>query len=77
MTSHTIRKILGLSQNELAIAFDIPVSTVRNWDSKDCMPIYIYEMLSYIAFYDNDVQKHLRERIRERAERTACTDHSL
>lgn len=74
MTSHTIRKILGLSQNELAIAFDIPVATVRNWDSKDCMPIYIYEMLSYIAFYDNDVQKHLRERI---AERTACTDHSL
>lgn len=69
MTSHSVRKMLGLSQNDLAIAFDIPVATVRNWDSKDCMPIYIYEMLSYIAFYDNDVQKHLRERI---AERSTC-----
>lgn len=74
MTSHSIRQMLDLSQNELAIAFDIPVATVRNWDSKDCMPIYIYEMLSYIAFYDNDTQKHLKERI---AQRTACMDHSL
>lgn len=74
MTSHTVRKMLDLSQNDLAIAFNVPVATVRNWDSKDCMPIYIYEMLSYIAFYDNDARKHLKERI---ADRTACTDHSL
>lgn len=74
MTSHTIRKLLDLSQNELAIAFDIPVATVRNWDSKDCMPIYIYQMLSWIALYDNDARKHLKERI---ADRTACTNHSL
>lgn len=71
MTSHTIRKILGLSQNDLAIAFDIPVATIRNWDSKDCMPIYIYEMLSYIAFFDNNAQKNLQERI---SERSACGD---
>lgn len=74
MTSHTIRKILGLSQNDLAIAFRIPVATVRNWDSKDCMPIYIYEMLSWIAFYEDDAPKKIQERI---ADRTACTDHSL
>lgn len=74
MTSHTIRKILGLSQNDLAIAFDIPVATIRNWDSKDCMPIYIYEMLSWIAFYEDDAPKKIKERI---ADRTACTDHSL
>ena len=69
MTSHSVRKMLGLSQNELAIAFDIPVATIRNWDSKDCMPIYIYEMLSYIAFFDNNAQKNLQERI---SERSAC-----
>lgn len=74
MTSHTVRKMLDLSQNDLAIAFNVPVGTVRNWDSKDCMPIYIYEMLSYIAFYDSNAKKHLQERI---ADRTACTDHSL
>lgn len=71
MTSHSVRKMLGLSQNELAIAFDIPVATIRNWDSKDCMPIYIYEMLSYIAFFDNNAQKNLQERI---SERSACGD---
>lgn len=69
MTSHTIRKMLGLSQNDLAIAFNVPVATVRNWDSKDCMPIYIYEMLSWIAFYEDDAPRKLQERI---AERSTC-----
>ena len=66
MTSHSVRQMLDLSQNDLAIAFDIPVATVRNWDSKDTMPIYIYEMLAYIAFYDEHAQKNLKERIARR-----------
>lgn len=48
MTSHNIRKLLGFSQRDLADCFGIPIATVRNWDSKDCMPPYIGEMLSYI-----------------------------
>lgn len=49
MTSHNIRKLLGFSQKDLADCFGIPIATVRNWDSKDCMPSYIFEMLSYIS----------------------------
>ena len=48
MTSHNIRKLLGFSQKDLADCFGIPIATVRNWDSKNCMPTYIVEMLSYI-----------------------------
>ena len=38
MTSHNIRKLLGFSQKDLADCFGIPIATVRNWDSKNCMP---------------------------------------
>lgn len=52
MTSHNIRKLLGFSQKDLADCFGIPIATVRNWDSKDCMPTYIGEMLYYIFTCD-------------------------
>lgn len=46
MTSHEIRKDLNLTQEEFAYRFNIPLGTVRNWDARGCMPIYIYNILS-------------------------------
>lgn len=45
MTSHYIRKQLGMTQVEFSKAFKIPLATVRNWDARDCMPVYVHEML--------------------------------
>lgn len=46
MTTHEIRKDLNLTQAEFAYRFNIPLGTVRNWDARGCMPIYIYNILS-------------------------------
>jgi len=35
-----IRLIAGLSQQQLANLFAIPVTTVRNWEQRGCCPIY-------------------------------------
>lgn len=40
-----IRKAAGLSQQKLADRFAIPVATVRNWEQRDCCPIYIRLMM--------------------------------
>lgn len=45
MKTTEIRKKLGMNQKELAEAYDIPVKTVRNWDSGDCCPEYVINML--------------------------------
>ena len=40
-----IRKAAGLSQQKLADRFAIPVATVRNWEQRDCCPIYMRLMM--------------------------------
>lgn len=77
MTSHTIRKLLGFSQKDLADCFGIPIATVRNWDSKDCMPTYIGEMLSYIyACEEYRTPPCVRRLLENQREQSApeCTD---
>lgn len=47
MTTHKLRRRLGdFSQQDFAIEFGVPLSTVKNWDSRNCMPEYVY-----YAFY--------------------------
>lgn len=36
-----IRKEAGLSQQKLADRFAVPVATVRNWEQRDCCPVYM------------------------------------
>lgn len=50
-TSHEIRKSLGMSQSEFATTFCIPVNTVRNWDSKSCMPYYVFRLFNLVIDY--------------------------
>lgn len=40
-----IRKKAGISQQKLADRFAIPVATVRNWEQRDCCPIYMRLMM--------------------------------
>lgn len=48
LSSHSIRSSLGMSQSEFARAFGIPLGTVRNWDSKFCMPYYVFRLFNII-----------------------------
>lgn len=48
VTSHGIRESLGMSQSEFATTFCIPVNTVRNWDSKSCMPYYVFRLFNLV-----------------------------
>ena len=51
LTSHGIRNLLGMSQSEFARSFCIPLGTVRNWDSKSCMPYYVFRLFCIIIDY--------------------------
>ena len=51
LTSHGIRNSLGMSQSEFARTFGIPIGTVRNWDSKSCMPYYVFRLFCIIIDY--------------------------
>ena len=51
LTSHGIRNSLGMSQSEFARSFCIPLGTVRNWDSKSCMPYYVFRLFCIIIDY--------------------------
>lgn len=62
MTSHEIRKDLNLTQEEFSSKFNIPLGTIRNWDARDCMPIYIYTILceyKCILDYCSDLEYEL------------------
>lgn len=41
ITTHQLRKQLGMTSQEFADRFRIPVGTVRNWDTRGTMPAYI------------------------------------
>lgn len=41
MTTKSIREEFNLTQKELAEKYCIPLRTVENWDSRDCMPEYV------------------------------------
>ena len=43
-----LRQIYKYTQKELSEKFDIPLSTIKNWDSRHCMPYYVWKMMSQI-----------------------------
>ena len=51
VSSHGIRSVLGMSQAEFSRTFHIPLGTVRNWDSKSCMPYYVFRLFSLLIDY--------------------------
>lgn len=49
MDSKLIRKDLGMTQKEFAEKYGIPLTTVKNWDSRDCMPTYLCSVFAEIV----------------------------
>lgn len=35
----------GITQEELSEIFGIPPRTVQGWDSKNCCPVYVFDMM--------------------------------
>lgn len=48
MSTHYFRQQLGLTQQDFADMFELSLATVKNWDSRKNMPLYIKKMLDYI-----------------------------
>lgn len=46
-TTHELRAWLGLSQREFSERYQIPVSTVRNWDARGTMPDYVGRLIRW------------------------------
>lgn len=62
MTSHDIRRKLGLTQVQFADKFEIPLATVRNWDARNCMPVYINNMLLEL-FWTMDAKHYYEQKL--------------
>lgn len=45
-STNSIRKRFDLTQKEISNIFGISTRTIENWDSRFCMPKYVYEMMS-------------------------------
>lgn len=48
MTTHEIRKWFGWTQKEMSLYWNIPIATIKNWDTRSCMPGYVYKMAKEI-----------------------------
>lgn len=55
MNTKNIRNVLGYTQDDFARKYNIPIATVKNWDSRNCMPSYMY----YLVCKDIIVRKYL------------------
>lgn len=49
MNTSEIRKELNLTIEEFCDKFNIPMEIVMDWDSKDCMPDYVFNMVNNIC----------------------------
>lgn len=50
-----LRKLYRFTQRELSEKFNIPLGTIRNWDSRNCMPSYVYAMITKILIYESNL----------------------
>lgn len=48
MNSKAIREMLNMTQEEFAQRYSIPLGTVRNWDARNCMPVYYASIFAEI-----------------------------
>ena len=44
-TTHKLRKELHLTTEEFSKKYNIPVGTVRNWDTRETMPTYVENLV--------------------------------
>lgn len=61
MNTKILRERYKLTQKDFASYFGIPLRTVQNWDNRDCMPEYVFNMADTIlkkSYRDFFVKKH-------------------
>lgn len=58
-TTHELRAWLGVSQSEFAERFQIPVSTVRNWDARGTMPEYVGRLIRWYVETENNLIEYM------------------
>lgn len=64
-TTANLRKRYGLTQRELSERYDIPLRTIQNWESRECCPSYVYNLIfKDLAFceymYDEIYSRYLK-----------------
>lgn len=54
MTTHSLRENFNLTQKDLSDLFSIPLATVKNWDARNSMPSYVFNMI-YLYFHQQEI----------------------
>lgn len=44
-TTKFLRELYDLTQKDISEKFDVPLATVKNWDSRSTMPEYVFTMM--------------------------------
>ncbi len=60
-TTHDLRAWFGWTQQDFSDYFNIPLSTVKNWDARQCMPEYVENMMKEIRECWNIILKYERK----------------
>lgn len=61
LSTRWFREKMGLTQKQLSEMFDIPLGTVKNWDARCNMPIYIDKMLfEIVSLNDYSTEEYLK-----------------
>lgn len=63
MTTKFFRESYNVTQKEISEKFDIPLSTIKNWDARDCMPSYVWGMMQTIFHQEEKLQIYHEERL--------------
>lgn len=62
MTTHYLRELLGnITQKEMSELYNIPLGTIKNWDSRECMPDYVFSLIFNLYQVRTDRDKLIEE----------------
>lgn len=56
MNTKEIRKDLGMTQVQFSEKYGISLATIRNWDSRNCMPSYLAAVFAEIVSLRDKVE---------------------
>lgn len=59
-STHLFRKEFNLTQKQFAEKFNVSIGTVKNWDSRCNMPVYIHNMLMEIWKIEEEYRAYQR-----------------
>lgn len=48
MDTKYFRERFNLTQKEFSVLFDVPYATVRNWDARNSMPFYVWNLIDAV-----------------------------